>query len=192
MRRSAVKRWWSHLYRSVLLVLCPPSGQLPGFFFHTWPPLGPSPGCAHSAWPTWVWKWRLLGRARLITAWCYTHKESLCAYVVSPLSQRSGEQRSLNPFPKQGFAPLCPCHDCCLDYCHDCYLKVFTRDKHWLFTLFVLLLPFRRANRRLIVNALTGAHLSLVSENANIFKYPAQSPFLCGPWNTNRRPVVNV
>ena len=55
---------------------------------------------------------------------------------------------------KQGFATLCPCH--------DYYCKVLTRDKHWLFTLFLLLLPFRRANRRLIVNALTGAHLALV------------------------------
>ena len=42
---------------------------------------------------------------------------------------------------------------------------MFTRDKHWLFTLFLLLFPFWRANRKLIVNVLTGAHLSLVSEN---------------------------
>ena len=52
--------------------------------------------------------------------------------------------RSLNPLLKQGFAPFC--------LCHDYYLTVFTRDKHWLFTLFLLLLPFQRANRRLIVN----------------------------------------
>ena len=61
----------------------------------------------------------------------------------------------------------CPCCDYYLDYCHDYYLKVFTRDKHWLFTLFLLFLPFQRANKRLIVNALTGAHLSLGSRNAN-------------------------
>jgi len=44
---------------------------------------------------------------------------------------------------------------------------VFPRDKDWLFTLCLLLLPFWRANRRLIVNALTGAHPSLISENTN-------------------------
>ena len=43
----------------------------------------------------------------------------------------------------------------------------FTRVKNWLFTLFVLLLLFERACRSLIVNALTGAHQSLVSGNAN-------------------------
>ena len=61
----------------------------------------------------------------------------------------------------------CPCCDYYLDYCHDYYLKVFTRDKDWVFTLFLLLLPFWRANRRLIVNSSTGAHLSLVSGRAN-------------------------
>ena len=198
MRRSTVKTGLSHLCRSVLLVLCLPLGQLPAFFFHTWPTLGPSPGCAHSPQPTWVWKWRLLGGVRLIIAWCYPltfdpHGAFLCLCSVSSVPKERGmEIRSLNPLLKQGFTPLCPCRDCYLDYCHDYYLKVFTRDKHWLFTLFVFLLPFQRANRRLIVNVLTGAHLSLVSENANICKYPAQSPFLCGPWNTNRRPAVNV
>ena len=43
----------------------------------------------------------------------------------------------------------------------------FTRVKDWLFTLFLLLLLFERAHRSLIVNALTGAHQSLVSGNAN-------------------------
>ena len=77
------------------------------------------------------------------------------------------ERRSLNPLPKQDFSPLCSC-------CR-CYLKVFTRDKTWLLTLFILLLLFQMANRRLIVNALPGAHLSPVSGNANrrlIVKYP--------------------
>ena len=44
---------------------------------------------------------------------------------------------------------------------------MFIRDKHWLFTLFLLLFPFWRAKRRLIVNSSAGAHLSLVSGNAN-------------------------
>ena len=92
-------------------------------------------------------------------AWNYPltfdSKEPFCACVVSPLS-----------FTQMGFfSSLCPCHD----YSPD----VLTRDKDWLFTLFTLLLPYRRGNRRLIVNVLTGAHLSLVSGNANSFTYPA-------------------
>ena len=42
-----------------------------------------------------------------------------------------------------------------------------TRDKDRLFTRFLLLLPFWRANRRLIVNSSTRAHLYLVSGSAN-------------------------
>ena len=80
--------------------------------------------------------------------------------------------RSFNPF-KEVFGSLCPFHD------YD--LKVFTRDKHWLFSLFLLLLPFQRANRRLTVNALIGAHLSLVSGNASSCRHPAWSPLLCAP-----------
>ena len=164
VRRSAVKKQLHHLYRSVLLGLCLSSGQLSSFFFHTWPTLGPSPRvCARTLQPRWILKWRLLGGARLIMAWHYplTHKEPLCACVVSSLSLKRRELRSLNPLLKQDFAPLCPCH--------DCYLKVFTRDRHWLFILFLLLLPFqsKSANWRLIVNASTGAHLSLGSGNAN-------------------------
>ena len=83
----------------------------------------------------------------------------LCMCSVSLVPKRGS--RDL----KQDFAPLCPCY--------DYYLKGFTRNKDWLFTLFILLLPLRRGNRRLIVNVLTGAHLSLVSGNANSFTYPA-------------------
>ena len=52
-----------------------------------------------------------------------------------------GEWRSLNPLLRQGFAPFYPCH--------DNSLKLFKREKHYPFTLFLLLLPFQRANRRL-------------------------------------------
>ena len=92
--------------------------------------------------------------------------------VVSPLSQKRWEQRSLNHLLKQSFAYLCPSRDSYLDNSHDYYLQCL-QEKHWLFTLFLLLLTFWRANRRLIVNALTGAHLSLVSRNANSSKCPA-------------------
>ena len=96
----------------------------------------------------------------------------LCMCSVS-LVPGKGEWRFLNLSLKHGFAPPCLCHDYYLDYCHDYYLKVFTRDKHWLFNLFLLLLPFQRANRRLTVNALIGAHLSLVSGNASRCRHPA-------------------
>ena len=77
-----------------------------------------------------------------------------CSVFLVPKEWR---KKTPSPLRKQCFAPLC----------HDYYLKVFTRDKHWLFTLFLLPLPFQRANRRLTVNPSTGAHLSLVSGNAN-------------------------
>ena len=153
MRRRAVKKRLHHLYRSVLLDLCLSSGQLSSFFFHTWPTLGPSPGCAPSPQPTWVWKWRLLGGARLIMTWnfplTFNSKELFCTRVVC--------------LPclllRRVFASV--------PACHNYSLEVLPRDKDWLFTLFLLSLPFWRANRRLIINAWTGAHQSLVSENAN-------------------------
>ena len=94
-----------------------------------------------------------------IIPWLLIHEEPFWACITSPLCQKRGEWRSLNLFLKQGFTSLFPCS--------DYYLKVFTRDKHWLFTLFLLLIPFWRANRRLTVNVSTGAHLTLVSGNAN-------------------------
>ena len=50
VRRSSVKRLLSHLYRSVLPGLCLPSGQLSGFYYHTWSNLGPSPGLPMHPW----------------------------------------------------------------------------------------------------------------------------------------------
>ena len=127
-------------------------------------------------------------KKRLIMAWRYPmsfYLQGAFLHMCSvSLSQKSGEWWSLKTLTKQSFAPLCPCH--------DYYLQVFARGKHWLSTLFLLLLPFWRAKRRLIVNALTGSHLSLVSENANSCEYAGWSPLLCAPWTANRRPVVNV
>ena len=82
--------------------------------------------------------------------------------------------RDLNPLFKQNFAPLCPCHDCCL--------KVFPRDKH-VYPVCVVSSDLEgkqeadckhlswsppspvpgNANRRLVVNVYPGAHLSLTS-----------------------------
>ena len=58
-------------------------------------------------------------------------QRAFLACVVSPLSQKREGGGSLNPLLKQGFAPVCPCHDYNLDYrcSQDYYLKVFTRDK---------------------------------------------------------------
>ena len=163
----------SHFCQSVLPGLCLLSGQLSGFFLYTLP-IWDHPLAAHAALSQdasgskGFWEEQDSLRRRYTLT--FDPQGAFCAYIVSPLSQIRGERRSLNPLLKQGFAPLCPCR--------DNYLKVFSRDKHWLFTLFLLLLPFWRANRRLVVNTLTGAHLCLFSENANSFKYPAWSLLL--------------
>ena len=106
--------------------------------------------------PRWISKGRFLGRARLIMVWHHplTFDPQGAFLCMCSVSFR-GEWRTLN------FTQSLPLFVLAMTY-----LKVFIRDKHWLFTLFLLLLPFWRANRRLIVNALTGAHLSLVSGNA--------------------------
>ena len=63
---------------------------------------------------------------------------------------------SLILYSDRVFAFLCPCH--------DYPLEMFTRDKDWLFTLLLFLLPFLRANRRLVVNSSTGVHYHLPQE----------------------------
>ena len=83
----------------------------------------------------------------------------MCSIFFVPKEGGGIDWKSFNPFTQTGFWPSLSGH--------DYYLKVFTRDKDRLFILFLLLLPFWRAKRRLMVNALTGAHLSLVSANAN-------------------------
>ena len=117
-----------------------------------------APLCQDGSWSEGFWEEQDSWWPGIIP-WLFTYRASFCMCIVSPLSPKKEGWRALNPLLKQGFTPLCPCY--------DYYLNVFTRDKHWLFTLFLLLHPFWRSNRRLIVNALTGAHLSLVSGNAN-------------------------
>ena len=161
--------------------------------FSTSDHLGPSLECTCTPQLRWISRWRFLGGARFIMAWCYPlnfDPQGGFLYMWSlPCPKRRGAE-SLKPFLKQGFTPLCPCLDYYLDYCHDYYLKVFTRDKHWLFTLFLLLLPFQMVNRRLIVNTLTGAHLSLISRNADSCKSPTWCPLLHAPWNMNRKEAL--
>ena len=63
----------------------------------------------------------------------------MCSISLVPKKEWGRRRcRSLNPLFKQGFAPLCLCQGYYLDYCHDYYLKVFTRDKDWLSTLFLV------------------------------------------------------
>ena len=63
--------------------------------------------------------------------------------VVSSLSQNMGRGSGdpLILYSNRVLPPFYPCH--------DNYLKLFKREKHYPFTLFLLLLPFQRANRRL-------------------------------------------
>ena len=59
----------------------------------------------------------------------------------------------------------------------------------------MLLIPFWRANRRLIVNASTGAHLTLISGNANrrlVLSVLPEVHLFSPQRNVNRRPVVNA
>ena len=80
-----------------------------------------------------------------------------------PCPKRGGGGRSLNPLLKQGFALLCPCP--------DYYLKVLTREKHWpIYPVYAV--PCISEGKQKS-DVLTGAHPSLVSENANSSKCPA-------------------
>ena len=61
VRRRAVKRLLSHLYKAVLLGLCIPSGIISGFFFYTWPFQGPplgvyAPLSQYKSWSEGFWE----------------------------------------------------------------------------------------------------------------------------------------
>ena len=85
-------------------------------------------------------------------------------YSVS-LSQKRGEGDPLILYSNR-VLPLCPCH--------DCYFKVFIRDKDGLFVYPLSVVDSISEGKQEVVNALPGAHLYLVSGDAN------------------RRPGVNV
>ena len=94
---------------------------------------------------------KALGEARLFMAWndplTSDSKEPFCACVVFSLILFSDR-----------VLPL---------FVHAKIITwMFTRDKDWLLTLFLLLLQFPRANRGLVVNSSTGTHLSVASGNA--------------------------
>ena len=119
-----------------------------------------------------------------VVPWLLTPKEPFCVCVVPPLPQGDGEWRSLDPLLKQDFAPLCSCH--------DGYLTASTRDKAWLFTLSLSLIPFRRANRRLILTWSPPISCLRKGKQEASCKWPAWSTLFPPQWNVNRRPVVNV
>ena len=73
--------------RSILLGLCLLSGQLSGFFFHIWPTVGASPGCASQSGVFWEEQDSLTPG---FIPWLLTHKEPFCTCVVSLLSQKKG------------------------------------------------------------------------------------------------------
>ena len=140
--RSAVKRGSSHLYKAVLLGLCLPSGQLSGFFFHTWPTLGPS----HKV---------------------HTHLSAKRDLKVKDMAWNYGLELS-SDFWLQAFLPVWsvslifysegsfPLFVLALVIPLRCYQKIKTGY-----------LPcFCWANGGLVVNSSTGAHLSLASGNA--------------------------
>ena len=162
--------------------------------FLTLDPLWDPPlGCTCTPQPWWISNWRLLGEARLIMVWCYPltfnpQRVFLCMCSVSLVPEEGGS-RSLIVHSNKVF-PSVPLPR--LDHCHDYYLKVYTTDKHCLLYPVSVVTSILEGKQKADCNVLTGAHLSLVSENANSFKYPAWSPLLCTPRNVNRRPVVNV
>ena len=185
VKRSAVKRRLNHLYRTVLLGLCLPLANYLVSFSTLNLPWYTSLG-VHGPPPPPSAKMDIKGKvsgkskthyglALFPDFWPQGNFLHMCSVSFK------GEWSTLN------FTQSFP-----LFVLATTYLKVFIRDKHWLFTLFLLLLPFWRENRRLIVNVLTRAYLSLISENAGSFKYPAWSPLLCATWKVNRRPVVNI
>lgn len=109
-----------------------------------WPTLGPSPGCTCNPQPRQILKWRLLGWQdslwpSIISLLLSPQVAFLHMYIVS-LSPKSGEGDPIILY-SNGVLPLRPCH--------DYYFKLFTRDKGHLFILFLLLIPFPRASRRL-------------------------------------------
>ena len=109
-------------------------------------------------------------------AWHYPlafdpHGALLHMCSVSLVPKEGGAEMPLS-FTQTEFALLCPCHGYDLDYGHDYYLKdVYKRQTLALYHVSVRL-PFWRANRRLIINALTGAYLSPVLGNTKNYKYP--------------------
>ena len=114
-----------------------------------------------------------------------THKKPFCAFIVSPLSENGAGRRSRDPLilysnkilPFLVIAMTVTLTIAmtvtlrCLQETKTGYLFIYSSQK---VSLFLLLLLFWRANRRLTI---LGVHLSLVSENANSCKFQAEAHF---------------
>ena len=108
MRRSTVKRQISHWHRSVLLS-CLPSDQLSGFFFHTWPTLGSSPGVCMYPSAKMDLEVKASGRSKTH----YGLKLSPDFWLQGALVHMYSI--SLILYSDRVFASLCPCHDYSLE-----------------------------------------------------------------------------
>lgn len=82
----------------------------------------------------------------------------LCMSSVS-FSARMGNMWPLDLLLKQGLAPLSPCH--------SCYIKVSLRDRAWLFTLIPAVISILKCKQEAVVIAQPQAHLSPSSGNIN-------------------------
>ena len=148
VRRSALKRQLSNLYKAVLRGLYLPFGQLSGFFFHTWPVLGPSPTCVGNIFSRWISAQRPMGLHISITYYGAV-PSAFDPQGASPhmwnvfLAPRMENTWPPDPLLKQGLASLC--------YYDDYYLKESMGTKAGYLPC-LLLVPFQRANWRLVVN----------------------------------------
>ena len=98
VRRRAGKRLLSHVYKAVLLGLCLPSGIISGFFFYTWPPLGPPLGVHiplswYESWSEGFWEEQGSLQPGIIPS-LLTHKD-LCMCSVSLVPKRKESKDSL-------------------------------------------------------------------------------------------------
>ena len=140
-RRSHIKRLLNRLCRAVLPVFVY-LGQLPGFFFHTCPALGPSLTGVCSYFSRWI------PAHRPVRAWTSptVRWHPLLFAPQGDFLHMCGVPKIENMWPldllhTQGLAPFCPCH--------DCYSNTSTAGKVQLFTLF-LAFPSPSANRSLV------------------------------------------
>ena len=143
MRRTAVKRRLSHVYKSVLQGLC----LLPVIrllFLHM-------TYCGILLWGHMPLNQdgsqvKASGRSKthyspLLSPDFWPRRSPFAHLEYLPCPKNRGGRNPLILYSNKVFPPLCLCLDYYLDDCHDYFLKVFTRDKDFLLTL-CLLLPF--------------------------------------------------
>ena len=140
-RKEVVKRF----YRAFLPGLYLP---LANYSFSIWPVLGPSLTCVPNFLSNMDFNVKLSKRGMIHygLASPYFWTLSVSAHLRCLLCLKNGKYMASWPFTQTRFNPL---------FLHNCYTKVSTGDRAWLFTLFQLLLAFQRPNRRLVSKYLT-------------------------------------